>query len=37
MEVFFFADSPDRSERIEPSAAGVLGEPRDGSASVTNP
>jgi uncharacterized protein YbcI len=37
MEVFFFADGADGSERIEASAAGVLGEPRDGSASITNP
>jgi uncharacterized protein YbcI len=37
MEVFFFADGADGSQPIEPSAAGVLGEPREGSASVTNP
>lgn len=37
MEVFFFADSADGAQRIEPSAAGLLGDPLDGSASVTTP
>ena len=37
MEVFFFADSADGAQRIDPAAAGLLGDPRDDSASVTNP
>ena len=37
MEVFFFADSADGAKRIDPAAAGLLTDPRDDSASVTNP
>jgi uncharacterized protein YbcI len=37
MEVFFFVDSPDDAERVDAAAAGLKGDPRDGSASVTNP
>jgi uncharacterized protein YbcI len=37
MEVFFFADADDGSQRVDPSAAGLRSDPRDDSASVTNP
>lgn len=37
MEVFFFADSADEPRPVDPAAAGLIGDPSDGSASVTNP
>jgi len=37
MEVFFFADSAEGAKRIDPAAAGLPTDPRDDSASVTNP